>query len=123
MRTQLIRQSGQPGTGRLVAAYGAKLICVRSRDNEDQGRRRKAVEWIVAEMPYILVTVQCKPQTIADLQEGLYEYEVQRLIKDAHGKGTSHDACEKVAMIRLLYWNGRRGLCRKSDSRSQHRSN
>lgn len=86
MRTRLIRQPGQPGTKRLVAEYGAKLICVRYRYDETIGRRLKTVELIVEETPYTPTTISYKPQTIVGLQVGFEEAEVKRLVKAAGAK-------------------------------------
>ena len=86
MRIRLIRQPGQPGTKRLVAEYGAKLVCVRYRYDEVQGRRLKTVELIVEETPYAPTTVSYQPQSLIGLQVGLQEYEIQRLVKAAGGK-------------------------------------
>ena len=41
MRTRLTRQPGQPGTKQLVAEYGAKLVCVRSRYDAAKGATHK----------------------------------------------------------------------------------
>ena len=83
MRTRLTRQPGQPGTKQLVAEYGAKLVCVRSRYDEAKGRRVKTVELIVEETSYTPGAVSYKPQTIVGLQIGFAEVEIKRLVKAA----------------------------------------
>ena len=46
------RRPGQPGTKRLVAEYGDRLVCVRYRYDPVQGRRYKTIELIVSEGPW-----------------------------------------------------------------------
>ncbi|MGC2520345.1 MAG: hypothetical protein WA373_14710 [Burkholderiales bacterium] len=49
METRLTLRPGAPGTRRLLARFGARLVCVRHRDDDNSGRRVKAVEPIVGE--------------------------------------------------------------------------
>lgn len=51
MRTRLIRQPGQPRTKKLVEQYGAELVCVRHRHDDELGKRYKTVELIIEEAP------------------------------------------------------------------------
>ena len=52
MRTQRKLKPGQPGTKKLTAQYGAQLVCVRYRYDEQQKRSFKTVELIVEEAPW-----------------------------------------------------------------------
>ncbi len=47
MRTRLKLNPGQKGTKRLVAQYGAQLVCVRYRYDEVRRKRYKTIELIV----------------------------------------------------------------------------
>jgi hypothetical protein len=83
MRTQLTRQPGQPGTKRLVAQYGAELLCVRYRYDEAQRKRFKTVELMVEECdwhPAITAT------TIVGVQVALQETAIQRNVRQAGGR-------------------------------------
>src|SRR2546428_4074420 len=52
MRAQVTLQPGRKGTKRLLEQYGAKLVCVRYRYNEERRLRYKTVELIVEETPW-----------------------------------------------------------------------
>lgn len=52
MRTGTTLHPGQRGTKKLVAQYGAMLLCVRYRYDADRRRRLKTVELIVDEAPW-----------------------------------------------------------------------
>ena len=124
MRTRLIRQPGQPGTKRLVAEYGTKLVCVRYRYDEAQGRRLKTVELIVEETPYAPTAVRYQPQTIVGLQIGYEESDVQRLVKAA---GAKWNPTRRVWEIRydkavVLELQARIVSEERSTNRSQNRS-
>src|SRR5581483_1563300 len=47
MKTLLTRRAGQPGTKKLLREYGAGLICVRYRYDEERRQRLKTVELVV----------------------------------------------------------------------------
>lgn len=49
MRIRTVRKPGEPGTQKLVARYGEKLVSVRYRYDPVRGKRYKTVELIVAE--------------------------------------------------------------------------
>src|SRR5262249_6164222 len=78
VRTRLIRQPGQPGTKQLVEQYGAKLVCVRYRYDEDAGKRYKTIELIIDESPYAPSRPKIKPETIVGVRIGLQETDWQR---------------------------------------------
>jgi hypothetical protein len=47
MRTLLTRRAGQPGTKKLMRRYGADLLCVRYRYDEESQLRLKTIELVV----------------------------------------------------------------------------
>ena len=49
METRLTLRPGMPGTKRLVARYGERLICVRYLYDEARNRRLKTVELVIEE--------------------------------------------------------------------------
>jgi hypothetical protein len=51
-RTRLTLKPGRPGTKRLVAEYGERLVCVRYRYDDENKRRCKTVELIVDEISW-----------------------------------------------------------------------
>uniref|UniRef100_C6DYV4 Uncharacterized protein n=1 Tax=Geobacter sp. (strain M21) TaxID=443144 RepID=C6DYV4_GEOSM len=51
MKTQAHLKPGQKGTKRLVAEYGASLLCVRYRYDRIRGVRLKTVEIVLEEKP------------------------------------------------------------------------
>ena len=48
-RILAVLRPGEPGTKRLVAQYGDRLVCVRYLEDEARGKRYKSVEIIVEE--------------------------------------------------------------------------
>jgi hypothetical protein len=52
VQTRLTLRPGKPGTKRLVARYGDRLVCVRYLYDEEHSRRLKTVELVVEEKPW-----------------------------------------------------------------------
>lgn len=49
MQIKTVRKPGEPGTQKLVAKYGKRLVSVRYRYDPQAGKRYKTVELIIAE--------------------------------------------------------------------------
>ena len=77
---------GQKGTKRLVEQYGAKLVCVRYRYDEQNKRRYKTVELIVEEATWKPPQAQIKSKSVVWVRVGLKEVELQRKVKQAGGR-------------------------------------
>jgi len=52
METRLTLRPGQPGTRKLFARYGERLVCVRYLYDAASGRRLKTVELVVESVPW-----------------------------------------------------------------------
>ncbi len=52
METRLTLRPGMPGTKKLVARYGERLLCVRYLYDEARSRRLKTVELVIEEVPW-----------------------------------------------------------------------
>ncbi|TMH10420.1 MAG: hypothetical protein E6H70_16835 [Betaproteobacteria bacterium] len=52
METRLTLRPGMPGTKRLLARYGERLVCVRYLYDEARNRRLKTVELVIEEAPW-----------------------------------------------------------------------
>jgi len=52
METRLTLRPGMPGTKRLLARYGERLVCVRYLCDEARNRRLKTVELVIEEAPW-----------------------------------------------------------------------
>ena len=52
MQTRLTLRPGMPGTKKLVARYGERLVCVRYLYDETRNRRLKTVELVIEEVPW-----------------------------------------------------------------------
>ncbi len=52
METRLTLRPGMPGTKKLVARYGERLVCVRYLYDEARSRRLKTVELVIEEAPW-----------------------------------------------------------------------
>jgi len=51
-KTRLTRRPGQPGTKKLLARYGERMVAVRYRYDEARNCRHKTVELIVETVPW-----------------------------------------------------------------------
>ena len=52
METRLTLRPGMPGTKKLLARYGERLVCVRYLYDEARGRRLKKIELVIDEAPW-----------------------------------------------------------------------
>lgn len=52
METRLTLRPGMPGTKKLFACYGERLVCVRYLYDEARGRRLNTVELVIDEAPW-----------------------------------------------------------------------
>jgi len=52
METRLTLRPGMPGTKKLVARYGERLVCVRYLYDETRSRRLKTAELVIEEVPW-----------------------------------------------------------------------
>jgi hypothetical protein len=52
LKTRLTLKPGRPGTKRLFAQYGSRLVCVRYRYDEELQTRCKTIELIIEEVPW-----------------------------------------------------------------------
>jgi hypothetical protein len=77
---------GQPGTKRLLAQYGERLVCVRYRYDPCRQRRFKTVELVVEEEAWSEPRRIISPHEVVGVQVGLSEVALQRSIKQAGGR-------------------------------------
>jgi len=52
MQTRLTLRPGIPGTKRLLARYGERLVCVRYLYDDARNRRLNTVELVIEEAPW-----------------------------------------------------------------------
>ena len=89
-KTRLTLQPGQRGTRTLSARYGDQLVCVRSRYDEQQKRRFKTVELIVAESDWEPSKPHKQDESLVPIRVGMPEVEVRRRGKRAGGRWNPH---------------------------------
>jgi hypothetical protein len=77
---------GQPGTKRLLAPYGERLVCVRYRDDPRRQRRYKTVELIIEEEAWSEPRCVISPHEVVGVQVGPSEVALQRRIRQAGGR-------------------------------------
>ena len=82
MKVRLKLLPGRKGAKKLTAKYGDKLVCVRYRYDEKQGKRYTTVELIVDETPW---TPTRKNDFRTYLKVKRTEIKVQDMIKNAGG--------------------------------------
>jgi hypothetical protein len=86
MRTRLRLKPGQPGTKKLLAKYGERLVCVRYRYDEQKKKRYKTVELILEETAWEPGERRWAGNSVVRLRVGAQEGEVQRQVRRAGGK-------------------------------------
>jgi hypothetical protein len=77
---------GQPGTKRLVHQYGARLVCVRYRYDDVQGKRFKTVELILEEAAWQPPARPVPDEEIVAIRIELQEMHWRNRVKMAGGK-------------------------------------
>jgi hypothetical protein len=82
MKVRLKLQPGQKGAKKLTSKYGSKLICVRYRYDEKQGKRFTTVELIVDETPWTPPRTK-DPDMYLKIKRT--EFKLHTLIKNAGG--------------------------------------
>lgn len=100
---------GQPGTKKLVEQYGAELVCVRYRYDDQRGKRYKTVELIIEESAYAPPS-KLNPDTIVGSRIALTEAVLQKKVKHAGGTwNRSHQLWEirydRVVKLGLMRGN------------------
>lgn len=95
MRTRLKLNPGQRGTIKLVRQYGAQLVCVRYRYDEEKQRRYKTIELIIDEAEWMR---KPRPGTIVYLRVAYSELVIRTKIKQAGGQWDSN-----LALWRLRF--------------------
>lgn len=87
MRTRLKLRPGMRGTKKLTTKYGDRLVCVRYRYDEAQGKRYKTVELIEAEAAWApRATRHILPATIVEVRIDYTEDELRQKAKAAGGR-------------------------------------
>jgi hypothetical protein len=89
--TVVTLRPGAPGTKRLTAQYGERLICVRYRYDAANHRRRKTVEIVVEETGWESGRKNRKqtsrdPKDLVRLRIGYQERDLQQRIRQAGGQ-------------------------------------
>jgi hypothetical protein len=80
---RLTLQPGRRGTKRLWREYGERLVCVRYRYDEMQGKRIKTVELLVEEVEW---ERRSKIEKIVSLKIRYHEQILREAVKRAGGK-------------------------------------
>lgn len=61
LRTRVTLKPGRPGTKKLLAEYGSRLICVRYRYDDERQTRCKTIEIVIDETPW---PPPCRPSSL-----------------------------------------------------------
>ena len=83
MHTSTTIQPGQRGAKKFVAQYGDRLVCVRSRQDEQRKKRFKTVELIVEEWPW--PPPRRRKESLVFVKVAFPERELRRQIKAVGG--------------------------------------
>jgi len=81
-----VRKPGQPGTKRLVAQYGDRLVCVRYIYDEEQEKRFKTAELLLEEGPWTPERARILPEQLVGLRVGYDEVDLRQAVKQAGGR-------------------------------------
>lgn len=85
-RIRLTLHPDQDGAKGLRAAYGDRLVCVRYRYDEQNQKRYKTVELVVAEEPWTPVKRQIAPSPVVAVRVAAAEAELRQRVKAAGGQ-------------------------------------
>ncbi len=97
MITSLKLKPGQKGTKKLMDQYGDKLVCVRYRYDETNGKRYKTVELIVEQTNWTPPKRIYPDNFLVPVHIGFTDTASRNLAKAAHGRW---DPEEKLWFIR-----------------------
>ena len=84
-RVQVVRPGG-PGTKRLLAQYGDRLVCVRYTYDSETGRRFKTAEIILEEAPWTPERARIAPDQLVGIRVDYEELALREAVKRAGGK-------------------------------------
>jgi hypothetical protein len=84
-RIQVVRPGG-PGTKRLLAQYGDRLICVRYIYDSETGRRFKTAEIILEEAAWTPERARIAPDQLVGIRVDYEELVLREAVKRAGGK-------------------------------------
>jgi len=85
MHTSTTIQPGQRGAKKFAAQYGDRLVCVRSRQDEQRKKRFKIIELIVEEWPWTPPPPRRRKENLVFVKVAFPERELRRQIKDVGG--------------------------------------
>ncbi len=86
MSVRLTLKPGQRGTKQLVEEYGDRLVCVRYRYDEAQGKRYKTVELIEEATDWVPPQKEIAPETLVGVRVVWGEVELARQVRQAGGR-------------------------------------
>jgi hypothetical protein len=84
-RIQVVRP-GAPGTKRLLAQYGDRLVCVRYIYDSETGRRFKTAEIILEEAAWTPERARIAPDQLVGIRVDYEELALRETVKRAGGK-------------------------------------
>ena len=77
---------GQPGTKKWIEKFGENLVCVRYRDDKNNGRKLITVEIIVEQNAWEIKTHRIPRNKLLYVRVDFNETYLRKLIKSAGGK-------------------------------------
>lgn len=88
LRTRVTLQPGRPGTKKLLAEYGSRLVCVRYRYDNERQTRCKTIELIIDEAPWPPPTrrTPLRPTDLVSVTLTYNEHTLRHAIKQRGGK-------------------------------------
>ena len=108
LRTRVSLRPGRPGTKELQERYGDRLVCVRHRYDEQNGRSFKTVELIVEETPWKL-REHPNAERIVRLRLERQETRLRYALKGAGGGSNPQKRVWELRQDRVTPWAGRIG--------------
>ena len=88
LRTRATLQPGRPGTKKLLAQYGSRLVCVRYRYDDERQTRCKTIELVIEEIPWPPPTRPSpyRPEDLVTVILTFNEHTLRQAIKRRGGK-------------------------------------
>jgi hypothetical protein len=116
MRARSKLRPGQPGTHKLVAQYGDRLVCVRYRYDAVKRRRYTTAEIVVRESEWDPLPSATARRQIVAVRVELQETVLREKVKAAGGRWNPEDRVWHLPMEQVLQLGLESRVVRQSDA-------
>ncbi len=102
MRTKRKLQPGDPGTKKLLAKYGERLVCVRYRYDRAKSKKIKTVELIEEESVWKSDENRIPANKIVKVKVAYGEIEIGKMVRRVGGKWNREEKVWEVPYVHVV---------------------